>query len=320
VASYATYAELRADVLSRAEEELQLNASEFYENTEVLGPGISSPTTIRPYVDRALDRAYEDLLNRRPWLFARAPRPYILRFNQPFVVTIANWARDSETITLANPWPIARDLVLGRKIKPERSVTAYRIIQVLDDDLTLNVEAPLTPTPQSTVGTGYINTNAIVFQDEYVLPTTIRQIVGIWLMDSTFQIDGPWSDERLREHYPNPIIGTWPPTAFSRPAQFLLRFAQYPTQDGLGEMPITTNVPPLSTTETSEEIIVPLEWRWVLSDGGLAHILDIKHDNREQKWRAFFEVGIEKMIAEDDRNKMGIEGTRVRHRKEPAWR
>jgi hypothetical protein len=320
VASYETYPEIRADVLSRAEEELRLNASEFYQINEIYKPGVGADTPIAPYVDRALDRAYEDLLNRRPWLFARAPLPYILRFNRPFDVTIQHWEVDTLTCTLSAVLPIASPLVLGRKLKPSGSVIAYRIVRVENDDFTLELEAPLTPTPQQTIGPALLNHPAMIFQDEYVLPTTIRQIVGIWLMDSTFQIDGPWSDERLREHYPNPIIGTWPPTAFARPAQFLLRFAQYPTQNGLGEVPITDNVPAISTTETSDEIIVPKQWRWVLSDGGLAHLLDIKHDNREPKWRAFFEAGIERMIGEDDRNKMGIEGTRVRQRKEPAWR
>ena len=80
--SYDSYSDLRLDVLDRAEEETGENQSDFYS-----------------LVARALDRAYHGLLNRRPWLFSRAPVPLVLQLEAPITTTIT-WTQDAYAATL----------------------------------------------------------------------------------------------------------------------------------------------------------------------------------------------------------------------------
>lgn len=146
----------------------------------------------------------------------------------------------------------------------------------------------------------------------------VRHIVGMWVPASNQQIRGPWSEEWLREEYADPPSTSWPPTGYARIAEDRVRFSHYPSEAGLIEVPHTFIARDLSVGQPWE-ILVPRNWRWVLSDGGLFFLYQLKEDGRATAAGARYEKGIGDMEMEDETKKLGLEGTRDRTRKEPAW-
>ena len=292
MASFDLYSELKLDVLDRAEEETGVGASEF-----------------AALADRALDRAYHDILGRRPWLFTRATAPYILTL-QGSQANTATVAVGSASAVLGAA--VATNLV-GFRFKPPLGVTVYRITAHAGG-VNLTLEAPFQG-PDALAAAP-----VTLFRDEYPLATSIRHIIGIWLMETTHEIEGPVIESEMRDRYPNPIVGTWPPQEYTRFSEFMIRLSQYPTKSGLAEVPYTAIPPDLSSTTTMAQIVIPRMWHWVLADAGLAHLLDIKEDSRATKWLQITEANIAKMAADEDLKVLGLQGTRRQTRREPAWR
>jgi hypothetical protein len=406
--SYETWPELRVDILDRAEELTGTSQSEFY-----------------AFTARAADRAYHDLLNRRPWLFTRAPRPLMLRLEPAIQSTVSSWPMDSYTLTLAaaqtknlTGWraevaggqqgvPIYEHVPgtavltlaaprVGPAGNPGVAVTIYKLeydlaeIQQVPAALVAAAAPPglvevgihnyrvtfandngdtpggpptsinvaslgtvtLTQIPLGPPGTlarriwrtavgqtayrlvtTLPDNTTVTFPDNLPdaqlgaerMPTTnttgaIRHVVGIWCADANRQIEGPWTEERLREEYPDPPSPAWPPYAFARITDTQIRFSQYPSQPGVVEVAHSFVPRELSETAGSHEILVPRNWRWVLADGGLFFLLDLKHDNRAALWAARWEKAIVDLEADDDVKRIGLAGTRDRVRKEAPWR
>jgi hypothetical protein len=80
-----TYRELLSNVLDRAEEETGTEHSEFYQLT----------------VD-FLDTVYYELITRRPWVWARSPRPHLIRTRAPVDVTV-DWPVDEYVAVITVP-------------------------------------------------------------------------------------------------------------------------------------------------------------------------------------------------------------------------
>lgn len=148
----------------------------------------------------------------------------------------------------------------------------------------------------------------------------LRHVVGMWVQgNSNRQVHGPWTEERIREEYPGPPKPTWPPTCYARISETQVRFSHYASQDGFLEIPHTYIPKDLSTTVGASEIVVPRNWRYVLSDFGLWHLLDMKHDDRAVKWFQQAEKDVNAYGKDEEVKRIGDEGTRDRVRKEPAY-
>lgn len=412
--SFDTYAEIKVDILDRAEEETGEDESEFFD-----------------FVDRAADRAYHDLLGRRPWLFARPRRPLILQAAAPITTTIT-WTAALYTATLGAVQARAlggwRALPTGETVPfrivahipgtagitleaPRQGATlaAGTVVTLFRDeyDLAEIQDAPTAPTAAlagtgvglvdngahtyrvtfaaangeteagaagtvtvvnnaangkvalSAIPTGppgtysrkvyrskaattaplYLlttleNNTATTYTDNTAdssLPDTplapdrnttsaVRHIVGIWPMDQpTSQVEGPLSEERLREEYSTPRP-CWPPSAYARVADDLIRLSDYPSQAGLLEVAYTRIPRDLSLSRGPHDIVVPRDWRWGLVDGGLFWLYQLKHDDRAATVGARWEKFIEDLAADDERKKSGVEGSRTRARREAPGR
>src|SRR3989304_2209650 len=119
----------------------------------------------------------------------------------------------------------------------------------------------------------------------------------------------------MRDRYPNPIVGTWPPQEYTRFSEFMIRLSQYPTKSGLAEVPYTAIPPDLSSTTTMAQIVIPRMWHSVLAAAGLGTLLDIKEDSRATKWLQITEANIAKMAADEDLKVLGFQGTRRQTRR-----
>lgn len=148
----------------------------------------------------------------------------------------------------------------------------------------------------------------------------VRHIIGMWPKGQTVrEIEGPFTEAEIAERYPDPPTPTWPPNGYCRRTDVRIKFTQYPSQDGVIEIPHTVIQKDLSQTVGIGDIVVPRNWRYVLSDLTLWHLLDMKHDDRATKWMQTAGVGVSDMIADDDVKRIGLEGTRNRTRQEPAY-
>lgn len=145
-----SYNDLLTDVLDRAEEETGSGdiVSEFYS----LASGF-------------LDRVYLDLLNMRPWMWARSPRPHLVRVYGPIPVTV-NWPSGSyiAEVTLTQP-PRLPDLVSNWKLLIGNQ--PYRILGEVPSSLppapmVLTMEAPWS-------ADSLVNFAATAYRDEYDL-------------------------------------------------------------------------------------------------------------------------------------------------------
>lgn len=148
----------------------------------------------------------------------------------------------------------------------------------------------------------------------------VRHIIGLWLKgQGASEIVGPFTEAWVSEHYADPPAASWPPYGYCRRTDVRIRFTQYPSEDGLIEIPHTVIQKDLSQTVGISDIAVPRNWRYVLSDLTLWHLLDMKHDDRAVKWMQAAGVGVNDMIIDDDIKQIGLEGTRNRTREEPAY-
>ena len=147
----------------------------------------------------------------------------------------------------------------------------------------------------------------------------VRHIIGMWTKGHSIEIDGPFTEAWVSDHYPDPPTASWPPYGYCRRTDVRIRFTQYPSEDGVIEIPHTVIQKDLSQTVGIADIAVPRNWRYVLSDLTLWHLLDMKHDDRAIKWMQTAGVGVNDMIADDDIKRIGLEGTRNRTREEPAY-
>jgi hypothetical protein len=171
-----TFPEVLRDVLDRAEEETGFNQSEFY--------GLAS---------QAIDRVYHDILELRPWLWAKSPFPFIVNVRKPIGVSVT-WLNGSTTATtnIPLPTPVAdwKILVKGASYRvlagqvtqiPELTplimettwkkaslagepATAYRdeydLLEVLDP--------PAAPTLQTTPGSGAMPASSYSYACTYI--------------------------------------------------------------------------------------------------------------------------------------------------------
>jgi hypothetical protein len=149
----------------------------------------------------------------------------------------------------------------------------------------------------------------------------VRQIITMQPKgpSSGREIEGPVTVSWLTDHYPDPPNPTWPPYKYARVSDTRLRFSHFPSQDGFVEIYHTIVARDLSQTLGVSEILVPRNWRWVLADGVLFHLLEMKNDSRAVTWERKWKEERELMGADEDQKLLGVSGNRTRTREEPAY-
>jgi hypothetical protein len=149
----------------------------------------------------------------------------------------------------------------------------------------------------------------------------VRQIITISPKgpSSGREIEGPVTVSWLKEHFADPPTPTWPPYRYARVSDLRIMFSHYPSQDGYAEVYHTIVARDLSQTLGVSEILVPRNWRYVLSDGMLFHLLEMKNDSRATTWERKWKESLEKMSVDEDQKLLSLSGNRYRTREEPAY-
>jgi hypothetical protein len=133
------------------------------------------------------------------------------------------------------------------------------------------------------------------------------------------EIEGPVAVAWLKEHFSDPPTSTWPPYRYARVSDMRILFSHYPSQDGFVEIYHTIVAKDLSQTVGVSEILVPRNWRYVLADGVLFHLLEMKNDSRATTWERKWNEGLTRMAVDEDQKLLSLSGNRYRTREEPAY-
>ncbi|MDP3769266.1 MAG: hypothetical protein Q8S13_14735, partial [Dehalococcoidia bacterium] len=141
-----------------------------------------------------------------------------------------------------------------------------------------------------------------IYQDEY----TIASDVGVFT-ECMFASDGYrilfWDEERLRREYPDPPNQGWPPRAFCRLTDTRIRFSTYPDAIRRVEYPYGIRQ---SDPSGSGTLVVPQNFRWLLSDAGLYFAYLLKSDKRAGTAKGDYEAGVLSCLSYHRASLMGI--------------
>ena len=193
-----------------------------------------------------------------------------------------------------------------RLYRTKAGLTVYYALATIDDNITTTYTDNVADASLGTDEAPTINRTSAV-----------RHIVGMWCPETGGEVDGPITEEEIHRDYGDPPSPSWPPDKYARVAEDKIRFSQYPSQDGLIEVAHTAIPRDLSVCQPWE-IVVPRDWRWALSDGTLYFLYVMKHDDRAAGAGARWEKTIGDLISDDNLKKLGLEGSRVRRRREPV--
>lgn len=273
---FDTFGDILSDMLDRAgEDPTDTDAATYYATAE-----------------RQLNRAYQDLCNTHPFLFLRADPPAVIRTLAP-ITGIVEVTQDDDDITFSAT--IATSMA-GRKILVGTGPEWYRIVTHTAGQAA------------ATLDCDYIAASApaaafVIFQDEYDLSASnIRHLESLRVAATGRLIPG-MPEARMSEQYPTPT-GNWPPTHYARMGESKIRFAQYPTQAGRIEVAHTVIPDDISTPGVP--ILVPRNWRYVLSDGGLYFLLTAMDDARATAAATAFGGSRELCITDDLRKRFEL--------------
>lgn len=243
-------------------------------------------------VRRAFVRAAHDFNNRHPWPHLRAYPPGAFVTVAPVTTTLTVAAGESVVGTLGAAQATS---LVGRKILPTGSNWFARITAhtAATDQVTLDA------VPDALAGT-----TIVIVKDEYQLAADLGLFLdGIWTEDG-FYIELK-SEEFVRKEFSDLPTPAWPPTCFARLNQRMIRLSHFPSAAKRAEYPYIMAPDDLDATSTTE-LIVPHNWRWLLSDATLYFAFEMKSDKRIGGAKQSYEKGIEDYITYARRMMMGI--------------
>lgn len=286
MSTYLTFADCLTDILFRSGEDPTNAAGDYYTAAQ-----------------RALVRAYHDIGGRHPFLWSRVNPPGAFSTQPPVTAGTVTVGTGSTAITFSaipvDPIVGGNISLAGRKIKVGGWNEFYRIAAHTSGATGATLDAGFN-------GSGGAGKAYTVYQDEYDLTPTIgvRTIEGLWVAELGYEVIQR-SEGWLRTQYPdNTTSAGWPPLHFARIGETRIRFAGYPTVARrveysytrvLEEPDLAGNIP----------ILIPANWRYVLADGGLYWLYIGLNDNRAQAAGQSYGGGVERMIDDDLRKRIG---------------
>ena len=146
-------------------------------------------------------------------------------------------------------------------------------------------------------------TACTIFQDEITLASDVGLFYagGIWA--ATGEFIALWDEERLRAEHPDPPSGAWPPEAFCRLGNRLIRLSEYPTAARRVEVPYTFI--PADPSGTGE-LEIPAWLRPAYLQRSLAIAYGFKNDPRQAGAATRYEQLKERAIAYNARLMVGL--------------
>jgi len=274
-----TFANIRVEVLDRANQDSADTAADTYYAT----------------AGRGIVRAHHELCNAHPYLFLRADPPGVIATVAPLTAGTVQVTGASPNITFSiAPTPAGTSMV-GRKLKVTGWDEWYRI-----KTHTAGQQAAVLDTPYN--GADNAAAAYTLFQDEYSLASDVRHLVELVVAETGVRIPS-MSEEEMQRVYPVPIQG-WPPTRYARIGEAKIRFSHYPTVARRIEYPYT--VIPVDIDGASVPLLVPLNWRYVIADGGLFRTFEAMGDSRGPGAGTLFYAGRELLIADDNRKRFDL--------------
>lgn len=281
---------------------------------------MSSYTTFLDLVQAALDRAGESptdttgdyyaaaqrevvaavhkLGNAHPFLWLRTTGALVT--TAPYTTGTVQVTNGSATATLSGAPAAGLGSFTGRKLVVDGHPDFYRIAAHTAGNAALTLDVAYQGDDAATA-------SYTLYRDEYTLATDCRHLIWLGVAQTGEEIVGK-SEEWLREHYPEPATGAWPPGYFARIGESVIRFSQYPSQARRLEYAYTKMTPDISDANTTNP--VPLNHRHVIAEGALAVLHHMKRDTRRVESEARFMQGIAGVMEDDDRKRLPLRGHR----------
>jgi hypothetical protein len=283
MSNYDTFGDLRQDVLDRAGESPTDATGDYY-----------------AAAGRMLARAGQELANAHPWLALQHDPPLAFRTVAPVAITVTV-TLDSDAISAISPAPGGGVSYQGRKIKFAGIPGYWRI------------KAHAAGATTATLDTAYDGPSAsglaaTIYQDEYDLAPSLpagiglRHLLGVWAPDPAAELLGR-SEAFCRREYPDPVP-QWPPSYYARIGETRLWLVGYPDRARRIEVPYTRIPVDITADADGSGIWVPRNFRYVLADGGLYWLFDMKNDSRAEKQAVIYGAGRERMLDDDSRKRL----------------
>ena len=247
---------------------------------------------------RAVVRAHHEFVNRHPWWFYRIYPPGV--FNTAARITnltiTATTVGTSVAATLSAA-PAGSVSITGRKILPSGQPWFARVTAHTGGGTAVTLDSVPTSLAAGTA--------TVIVQDEYQLAADLGLFVdGLWTEDGYYIELQP--EERIRKDWGDLPSPSWPPAAFCRLDQRRIRLSHYPIASKRVEFPYVAAPDDITATDTTTELTIPANWRWVVADGALYFLYLMKSDKRAASAKQDYERGIEECVSYHRRVMMGI--------------
>lgn len=247
-------------------------------------------------VRRAVVRAGHDFNNRHPW-------PWLRKYPPGAFNTVASITNKTITVAAAGEGVAATlssvqaTSLQYYKVLPSGKMWFARITAHTAGTAALTLDAA-----PETLAAG---TKCTIVKDEYQLAADLGLFVdGLWTEDG---YSVPLRQEEwIRKEFGDLPDPSWPPSAFCRIDARRIRLSHYPTAVKRVEYPYAMAPDDLDATDTTTELSIPHNYRWLLAEGALVLGNLLKSDKRMAVTKKDYEDGIESCVGYARRMLMGI--------------
>lgn len=229
------------------------------------------------------------------WLWLRSSNPGVLTLNPVITTGTVSVTNNSTTATLsATLTPTA----VGRYFRVDDHADVFKISAHTAGTAALTLDS---------VYTGDTDTTATykLMQLEYTLASDVRSVLGPMkaYQEDVREIEG-LTEEALNRNYPLRSIQGGVPRAFAMIAEQTVKFSHYGGTESTDLIRVDYDYLKLATALTdsgSEEPLVPIQYRRLLSDFTLMFLLADKHDTRAEDAGKLAQSGLTAMANENRR-------------------
>ena len=235
----------------------------------------------------------EDEVDEEWWWLKDGDMPAVLTL-MPAVELTASLTNNSAAVTLGST--PSRNL-LGCVVRVTNELDVYRVLAHSGTSTSLTLDGVFTGTTNATAG--------LIFEQRiYDIPSTVLKITGPMTVtrESVQRVVGI-SAEDMELQYPTALRFSGIPLHFAMATQTKVRFSHVPVSMTRVDFPYLVR-PTMLTDSVSEEPLVPLEFRRLLTDYGAMFLAQDKEDSREETFAAMARSGLRSMVKEQ-RRRMG---------------